>query len=309
MQPCDARARLLTGALALLTFAPACAAEPPEKSTRIKAVPLAKRDVERVIKLPGTLMPWEEIDVFARTSGYARDVRVDRGSTVNAGDALLALEAPELSADLESARARLAEAESEIARADAEAALAELSAGRLARVRKASPEGVPLHALDEARAKADVARRLTDVSRARAKTMRAAVARAQALSDLMLVRAPFPGVITDRWVHPGAFVPLPGTSRAESARLFHLANTTRLRLAVAIPEVESRWVRAGTPVKFTTDAVPGRTLSARVSRLARVLDPGSRVLWVEADVDNQGGALPAGAFVREPGHVIDLQPT
>ncbi|MBI4864873.1 MAG: efflux RND transporter periplasmic adaptor subunit, partial [Candidatus Riflebacteria bacterium] len=112
------------------------------------------------------------------------------------------------------------------------------------------------------------------------------------------LRAPFPGVVTDRWIHPGAFVPLPGTGRAESSRLLHLANTSHLRLTAAVPEVESRWVKVGTPLKFRVDAVPGRTLAAAVSRVARVLDPVSRVLTIEADVDNPGGMLPAGAFTR-----------
>ncbi|MBI4859835.1 MAG: efflux RND transporter periplasmic adaptor subunit, partial [Candidatus Riflebacteria bacterium] len=205
------------------------------------------------------------------------------------------------------ARARLAEAHAEIARAEAEAALASLLATRLARVQRESPEGVPVHTVDEARAKATVAARSVMVARARARTMEAARVRAQAMCDLMHVRAPFPGVVTDRWIHPGAFVPLAGTTRADSSRLFHLANTSRLRLAAAVPEVESRWVKVGTSLKFSIDAAPGQTLPAAVSRVARVLDPSSRVLTIEADVDNPTGTLPAGAFTRVE-LLVELRP-
>jgi RND family efflux transporter MFP subunit len=298
MRPCSSQVGVVAGAFIWLVLAPALAADLSQTPARIKAVHVSRRDVERVVKLPGTLLPWEEIDVFARTSGYVRDVRVDRGSVVKAGDTLLTLEAPEMVADLEAARARLAEAQAEIPRTQAEAALAVLLATRLARVQKESPEGVPVHTVDEARVKATVAGRLVGVARARARTMEAALARAQAVCDLMQVLAPFPGVVTDRWIHPGAFVPLPGTARTDNARLLHLANTSRLRLAAAVPEVESRWVKAGTPLKFSADVVPGRVFSATVSRVAGVLDPGSRVLTIEADVDNPAGTLPAGAFAR-----------
>ncbi|MBI4859836.1 MAG: efflux RND transporter periplasmic adaptor subunit, partial [Candidatus Riflebacteria bacterium] len=110
MRLSSSRFGVVAGAFICVGLVPALAADSIEPPARIKAIHLARSEVERVVKLPGTLLPWEETDVFARVSGYARDVRVDRGSVVKAGDTLLTVEAPEMTADLEAARARLAEA-------------------------------------------------------------------------------------------------------------------------------------------------------------------------------------------------------
>jgi RND family efflux transporter MFP subunit len=250
------------------------------------------------VDLPGTLRPWESIDLFARVAGYAREVRVDRGSRVAAGDVLLVLDAPELPADVRVARAKLGECEAEIAQKQSESELARVTHQRLAAVRKESPEGVSVHALDEAKAKAEVARRALDVARARARSVQAALERSQVMQDLCVIKAPFAGIVTDRWVDPGSFIPSPGSSRSEGARLLHLAGVSRLRLEIAVPETESRRVQVGTPARVTLDAVPGRSLEAAVSRVAGVLSPMSRTLAAEIDLDNPRGDIPAGAFAR-----------
>ncbi|MBI3891652.1 MAG: efflux RND transporter periplasmic adaptor subunit [Candidatus Wallbacteria bacterium] len=248
--------------------------------------------------LPGSLRPWQEIDLFARVSGYAHDVRVDRGSRVTTGEMLVSLDAPELLVDAAAAKARATEAAAEVAQRKAEAALASISYDRLRTVRKETPEGVSVQAVEEAKARSDVARRVVELALARAASAEEGAKRAQVMADLTTLRAPFAGVVTDRWIDPGAFVPTAGSSRSDGARLLHLADTSRLRLVLSVPESESQRVRLGTAARVTVDAVPGKKVSAAISRLSEVLQSSSRTLTAEIDVENPDGAIPAGAFAR-----------
>ncbi|MBI2944936.1 MAG: efflux RND transporter periplasmic adaptor subunit [Candidatus Wallbacteria bacterium] len=264
----------------------------------VKTATVSRMTVESTIDLPGSLRPWQEIDLFARVSGYAREIRIDRGSRVKAGETLMVLEAPELSADTAAARARATEAEAEVAQRRAEAGLASITYDRLRAVRKETPEGVSLQTVEEAKARAEVARRAVELAEARASSAREGAKRARVMQDLTVLLAPFAGVITDRWIDPGAFVPAAGSSRSDGARLLHLADTSRLRLTLSVPESESRRVHLGTPARVTIDAVPGKKLETKVSRLSEVLQPGSRTLTAELDVENSDGTIPGGAFAR-----------
>lgn len=294
--------RHTTRALALLVSmalaAPMGSSRAQDQAPQIRTTTVSRRTVESTVELPGSLRPWQEIDLFARVSGYAKAIGVDRGSRVKQGEMLVSLDAPELAADAAAGKARSAEAEAEVAQRRAEAGLATISYDRLRTVRKEAPEGVSLQAVEEAKAKADVARRVVELALARASSAEAGAKRAQVMAELTTLRAPFAGVITDRWIDPGAFVPAAGSSRSEGARLLHLADTSRLRLVLSVPESESRRVHPGTKARVTIDAVPGKKLDAVVSRLSEVLQPSSRTLTAELDLENPDGTIPAGAFAR-----------
>lgn len=264
----------------------------------VQVVPIRQRTVERKLELPGSLRPWEDVELFARVAGYAKEIRVDRGSRVKARDILVVLDAPELEADVAAARARVEEAKAEVEKARAEAKLAETASNRLTVVRKETPEGVSKQMLDEAVAKALVARRTLELTQARAQAIAASLERASTLAGLTRIRAPFSGVVTERLVDPGAYVPGAGASRAESARLLRLANVSRLRLVLAVPESESRFVRDGTHATLRVDACPGWSREATVARTSGVLDPASRTLTAEIDVENADGSITAGSYAR-----------
>ncbi|MBI4868763.1 MAG: efflux RND transporter periplasmic adaptor subunit [Candidatus Wallbacteria bacterium] len=283
-------------ALTLVAAAAAGAARAAPPLLRTAAPSL--RTVERTLEVPGSLRPWQEMDLFARVSGYVRSLDVDRGSRVAPGARLVTLEAPELAADAVAAKARAAEAVAEVAQRRAEAGLASVTYDRLRTVRRGMPDAVSVQTVDEARAKADVARRLVEVARARQATAEALASRAEVMAGMAVLRAPFAGVVTERWVDPRAFVPAAGSARGEGARLLHLADTSRLRLLLSVPETESRHVRPGTLARVSVDAVPGQVRNVKLARVSEALQPSSRTLAAEADLDNPDQSLPAGAFAR-----------
>jgi RND family efflux transporter MFP subunit len=102
-------------------------------------------------------------------------------------------------------------------------------------------------------------------------------------------------VITARSTDVGALINAGGGSGAE---LFHVANTRRLRVQVRVPEVDAAGVRVGAKALLSVPDRPGQRFEATISRTARAIDPVSRTLLVELEVDNRSGALLAGAFAE-----------
>jgi RND family efflux transporter MFP subunit len=263
----DARA---TRCIAVLLFA-LCpilhAAEPvPVKFTSAK-----RGDVHRWITLPGTLKANQQATLYAKVAGYLTNVAVDRGDVVKAGQLLGELEVPELLADAK--------------KYEADVKVAEIDLTRLVDAQKKAPDLVLPQTLDKARGAADVAR--------------ANLERTNTLLHFAKITAPFPGMITGRFVDNGAFVPsATGGSAAQNAAIFTLMDFTTIRAQAAVPETEVSFIRTGLPVKFTLEAVPGKTFEASVSRSNGVLDEATRSMLVEADVPNPGAVLRPGMYAN-----------
>jgi RND family efflux transporter MFP subunit len=116
----------------------------------------------------------------------------------------------------------------------------------------------------------------------------------RALEGYLYVRAPFDGMVTERNVHPGAFVG-PGTS--DKAPMLRLEQVARLRLTVAIPERFVGEVADGTTASFTVSTWPGEKFTGVARRISHSVDPRTRTMAVELDVDNTAGRLTPGMFV------------
>jgi RND family efflux transporter MFP subunit len=266
------------------------------------------RAVERTSRLPGELLPYEQVALHARVAGFVDTVTVDRGSRVAQGQVLATLAAPELQAQLAEAEARARAVESQRAEAAAKAAAAESTFQRL-KAAAATPGVVSGNELTLAEKALDSARAAQD---ALADSARAALAAVEALRDLtayLRVTAPFDGVITERRVHPGALV------GPNTPPLLELQQLSRLRLVVAVPETDVAGIVRGARVSFTVPAQPGRTFSSTVARLAQSLEAKTRTMPVELDVDNAGGALAPGMYaeatwpVRRPRPALLVPPS
>ena len=118
-----------------------------------------------------------------------------------------------------------------------------------------------------------------------------------AMLQYTTLRAPFDGVVTSRSVDPGDFVT--GISQAHGLLrrpLFHVDQQSRLRVRVAIPERDASEVDAGDPVVLRLDAFPKAPIDAVVTRAAQRLDPSTRTMLAEIEVDNTEGRLLPGMF-------------
>ncbi|MGF6267293.1 membrane fusion protein (multidrug efflux system) [Paraburkholderia youngii] len=234
--------------------------------------------------LPGSIMSWADASIYARTSGYVRHWYADIGAHVKAGQTLAQIDTPELDAQLQQARA-------DVATAEANYRFASSTAERwqtMLQTQSVSQQ--------DAQAKtSDAAAKLATLQAAKAN-----VARLQELVSYQKVTAPFDGVITARNVQVGALVTAGGTPGLATmpGELFHIAQTDRLRVYVDVPQDEASLVAPGTAVWVTTQQYPGRRFDASVARSSNVIDPVSRTLRVEVDVDNPDRALMPGAYAQ-----------
>jgi membrane fusion protein, multidrug efflux system len=141
---------------------------------------------------------------------------------------------------------------------------------------------------------------------------RANVARLSELVSYEKVVAPFDGVITKRNIDIGALVTAggsPGVNTPTSgSELFHIQQTSTLRVFADVPQEEAGMINDQTPAYLTTQQFPDRRFPAKLARTTKAIDPTSRTLRVEVDVDNKDGTLLPGAYAQAHLAVVTAHP-
>lgn len=232
------------------------------------------------LALPGTIEAWETAPLFARVTGYLTAVSVDIGDQVNSGAELARIVVPEMQAQLSSAGSRVAQEQAELE-------LARLTRTRLQNLREANPEAIPQQDVDVAAAKEQIREAQVGVAQAEQQRLRT-------LSGFGRLRAPFAGRITKRVLDPGALAREGTTSGAMP--IVEIARTDKLRLAFDVPEPMAPHVAVGATVRVRLDAFPGSDIEATVTRLAGALDPSTRSMRAEIDLENEEGRVRPGMY-------------
>jgi len=268
----------------------------------VETVKVVSKNVERKLHLPGEFQPHQRVDLHARVTAFVEKVEVDRGSVVQQGQLLIRLAAPELRAQRAEAQAKAAALESQRAEAQAKLLAAQSTYEHL-KAASATPGVVAGNELVLAQKAVDAA---GAVLQAHERSIEAARAAAEAFKELegyLRITAPFQGIITERYVHPGALV------GSASTPLLRLEQVSQLRLVVAVPESEVATIVSGARVPFTVPAWPGQNFSGVVARVAHSLDPKTRTMAVELDVPNAGGQLAPGMYPEVQWPVRRMRPS
>lgn len=231
------------------------------------------------IVLPGNLDPYNRAAINARVSGYVREWRADIGDQVRRGQMLAVLDAPEIEQQLAQARAAYRTA-------SADRGLAETTATRWGGLLK--KDAVSRQEADEKQGQFASAN-------ARAEAAQADVGRLNALRGFTRLTAPFDGVVTSRSAQLGALV---NANAAGAEPLFTIADVSRLRLYVRVPQAVSGQLARGTRATFTVPDRPGETFEASLSRLADAVDRQSGTMLVEFLVDNAARRLRPGGYAE-----------
>lgn len=268
----------------LFSAAVVAGAQPVEVTT------VVSKTMERRTKLPGEFLPFQTVDLHARITGYVEKVHVDRGSMVKAGDVLVELSAPEMTAQLAEANARIQVIESQKAEAEAKVLAAQSTFERI-KAASATPGAIAGNELILAEKAVEAARAVVRSHESAQVAARASVDAQRDLMNYLKVTAPFDGVITERYAHPGALAG-PGVREA----MLRLEQHSRLRLVVAVPEGDVGGIPRGARVPFSVPAYPGESFSGVIARVSRVLDPKTRTMPVEMDVSNPAARLSPGMY-------------
>jgi RND family efflux transporter MFP subunit len=231
------------------------------------------------VVLPGNAQAYVATPIYARIDGYLKSWNFDIGAHVKAGQLLAEIETPEVDRQLDQARADLATAQ-------ANYDLSETTAARYQTLLKS-----------DSVAKQDVEDRVGDLNAKKAMVDSATfnVRRLEETQRFQKVYAPFDGIITARNIDIGALINAGGSPPAKE--LFDIAATKQLRVYINVPQAYSRDVKPGGRAELTLAEFPGRRFAGKIVRSSDSIDPASRTLLTEVDVDNPAGELLPGAFL------------
>jgi RND family efflux transporter MFP subunit len=271
-----------------------------------------QRDLTDRIDLTGILTADEQVTVYAKIPGYLKTIHFDIGDHVRQGQLIAELEIPEMTTALAEKRAALVKAQAALEQARAaveesraQAEFAQVSYQRLKNIHDRDADVLPGQDVDQARASHGVANGKLKNSEAQIKVAEAAIAAAEAeintLNTLMAyarIEAPMAGVITQRFVDPGALIQTASSSRTQAAPLVSIARVDRVRAMVDVPEPSAPYIRAGTIATVQVASSANQSFPAAVARTGGVLDPASRTLRIEIDVPNPGERFRPGMTVE-----------
>jgi RND family efflux transporter MFP subunit len=239
----------------------------------VELVPVKKGKLTSSISIPGDLIPYQQVDLYAKINSYVQKLLVDVGSEVRQGQLLVILEAPEINS-------QLAQAESRIEQMEAVYLASKATYDRLYNTSK-TPGTVSANDLEQAEAKKNSDYANVEAARSSYKEFAANLSYLQ-------IRAPFDGVITARNVNLGAYV---GPGGKTSDPLFTLQDQKRLRLVISVPEAFSGDLNQNDTVSFSVKAFPNKKFKAKIQRLAGALDERLRSEHTEMDVYNKDKSL------------------
>ncbi|HXR74411.1 MAG TPA: efflux RND transporter periplasmic adaptor subunit [Bryobacteraceae bacterium] len=261
------------------------AAKTLARDTRAMAIPTVNVISPKIgapaeeITLPGNTQAFTDTPIYARTNGYIKRWYADIGARVKAGQLLATIETPEIDQQLQQALADLATAQ-------ANYELAKSTAARWEFLLKT--DSVSKQETDEKIGDLNAKKATVDASQAN-------VRRLEQTQGFQKVYAPFSGVITARNIDTGSLINAGAGS--PGSQLFHIAAVDKLRVYVAVPEAYSRAARSGSPADLTLNEFPGRTFHGTLVRTSNSIDPTSRTLLTEVDVNNPTGELLPGSYV------------
>jgi membrane fusion protein, multidrug efflux system len=255
--------------------------EPKTASNPLEAaaekITLKKDTLETSLTIPGELVAYQQVDLYAKVTGYVKDLKVDIGSKVRAGQVLVTLEAPEMMSQLSAAQSRLKSQEALYTASQA-------NYNRLVETNK-TPGTISQNDLEQAEAK-----RSSDLANLEA--ARASFREVSDLKNYLVIRAPFNGTITARNVNVGAYVGPTGKGSELPALI--LQQQAKLRLVISVPESYSGYLKQGDSIAFRIRSFPSETFRAKLIRLSGALDVRLRSQRAEADVENSDGKFLAG---------------
>lgn len=289
------------------TPASASASTSTQSLPQVELTSVKSQKLTTTISLPGELMPYEAIDVYARETGFVKSIKVDRGSPVKQGELIAELDAPELVAQRAQANAAYQSTESQLV-----AAQAKLSADQSTYERMNSAAKIPgaVAANDLVIAEKTAQSDEANVA-ALQKTAEAAEEGLRAITQLesyLNITAPFDGQVTTRYIHPGALVG-PAAGTGAMTPIVRIETLNRLRLVVPVPENDAAGVPEGTQVSFTALLFPGRTFHAPIARISHGIDSKTRTMPVELDVQDPHAELVPGTFCEVDWPVHRTYPT
>jgi RND family efflux transporter MFP subunit len=304
------------GLTALLSVLPPSCGKVRAKSSTSALVTVGvtkatRKSLQRQITLSSELVPFQEIDVYAKESGFVKNLYVDYGTRVRAGQLMATLEIPELEAQLQEDQAAIKNATDEVARAQhelkryrAQYKVLHLEYTRLNGVFQSQPGLVAQQEVDDAQGKDLAAAAQVDAGEAALAAAQSSLLVSksklihdQALFDYSHITAPFAGVVTERYANLGTLMQAGTGSSTQVLPLVRLSQDNLFRLVIPVPESDVRYIAVGDPVNVLVPSL-GRTFPGKVARFSVDVREDTRTMHTEVDVPNPDRILLPGVYAE-----------
>ncbi len=272
---------------------------------------VVKKTLSRQITLSSELVPFQEIDVYAKESGYVQKLDVDYGTHVKAGQVMATLEIPELQAQLQEDQAEIKNAMNQVSRADhelkrydAQYNALHLEYTRLNQVFETQPGIVAQQEVDDAQGKdlaaasqVDAGKSALEAAQSQWAAAKAKLVHDQTLFDYSRITAPFSGVVTERYANLGTLVQAGTSSSTQAMPIVRLSQDDLFRLVIPVPESYVRYIHIGDPVDVHVPSL-NRTFPGKVARFSVDVREDTRTMHTEVDVLNPERVLMPGLYAE-----------
>jgi RND family efflux transporter MFP subunit len=284
-------------------------ADNPANAPHAAVVKVARRNLSNTLEIASEFLPFQEVDVYAKVSGYIQKLYVDWGTHVKQGQLLAVLEIPELQQQLQQDEASVRRSEQDVARAREEQSRAEsaynvahITYTRLADVQKSRPELVAQQEIDVAQGKdleasAGVSSAKDALAAAQQELLasQAALDKDKAMFAYARMTAPFDAVVTQIYAYTGALLPAGTSSNKGDSALCHLSQNNLLRLVIPVPERAVPEIHDGQTLEVDVSALK-KTFSGKIIRYSDQIDPATRTMHTEVNVPNANYELVPGMY-------------
>lgn len=272
-------------------------------------VKVERKDISSSLDIASEFLPFQEIDVYAKESGYIKELHIDWGTHVEKGQLLAVLEIPELQEQLQGDEAALKRSEQDLERAHEELtraqsayAVAHITYTREAEVQKTRPELISQEEIDVAQGKdletsASVSAAKDSVAAAESAmaNAKANLARDNALYGYARMTAPFDAVVTKMYAYTGALLPAGTSSNIGESALCRLSQNDLLRLVIPVPERYAGDIHTGQEIKVNVSALK-KTFTGKVIRYSDQIDMSTRTMHTEVQVPNANYEIIPGMY-------------
>lgn len=264
-------------------------------ATPVAVVKVVRRNISNKLEIASEFQPFQEIDVYAKVSGYIQKLNVDWGTHVREGQVMAVLEIPELEQQIQHDQAALDQAREELTRAQSTYTVAHVTYERLAGVQKSRPELISQEDIDVAQGKDLEANAAVSSAQEALLAAKAALDKDKTLYGYARMTAPFDGVVTKMYAYTGALLPAGTSSNIGTSALCHLSQNNLLRLVIPVPERAVPDVHIGEVLDVNVSGL-NRTFSGKVVRTADQIDLATRTMHTEVQVPNPNYEIVPGMY-------------
>lgn len=312
--------RLIFAAAAMTTMLASCGTNDVARArgtgsaqsalSEVAVAKVVRKPMARYLTISSELVPFQEIDVYAKESGFVSKLNVDYGTHVKKGQLMAVLEIPELQAQLQEDQAaiknasdQVTDAEHQLGRIEAQHNVLHLQYDRLNKVSKSKPGLVAQQEVDDAQGKdlaaeaqVESAKSSLQAAQSQMAVAESKLAHDKALFDYSKIAAPFAGVVTQRYANFGTLMQ-GGTNSPQALPLVRLSQEDLFRLVIPVPESYVRYIKIGDQVNVRVPSLD-RDFPGRVARFSVDVTGSTRTMHTEVDVPNPQGVLIPGVYAE-----------